>query len=263
MRFPVDRGSPRCRLLLGKADGFTLLEVIGVLAVMATLMAVIVPNFIRHLDDQARDTEDLELRAIAKGVDLYLRGNFALPASLANLSPDFVPIGSSQVASNDRGYQRYYVIHPDFAGFNNATGLSPTSLSDARFLLISDVGVDASPIINNAAQFDAWWNTDETLTPDLKIYRGHVGNMFHLVSLSSVGDGGSYRVHGTATSSGGSRLASRGSYHLAGTAIEMDEADTFDPGNFEVGFTLTYDVGYQLNPTCSAGSQWHVLGDSC
>ena len=262
MRFPVDRGS-RCRLLLGKADGFTLLEVIGVLAVMATLMAVIVPNFIRHLDDQARDTEDQELRAIAKGVDLYLRENFALPASLANLSPDYVPIGSSQVAANGRGYQRYYVIHPDFVGFNNATGLSQTSLSDARFLLISDVGVDASPIINNAAQFDAWWNTDETLTPDLKIYRGHVGNMFHLVSLSAVGDGGSYRVDGTVTSSGGSRLTSQGNYHLAGTAIEMDEANNFNPGNFEVGFTLTYDVGYQLDPTCSAGSQWHVLGNSC
>jgi len=258
MRFPVDRGS-RCRLLLGKADGFTLLEVIGVLAVMATLMAVIVPNFIRHLDDQARDTE----RAIAKGVDLYLRENFAWPASLANLSPDFVPIGSSQLATNGRGYQRYYVIHPNLAGFNNATGLSQSSLSDARFLLISDVSVDASPVIASATQFDTWWNTDETLTPDLKIYRGHVGNMFHLVSLSSVGDGGSYRVNGTATSSGGARLASQGNYHLAGTAIEMDEADTFVPAGFEVGFTLTYDVGYQLDPTCSAGSQWHVLGDSC
>ncbi|MEC4671235.1 MAG: type II secretion system protein [Nitrospirota bacterium] len=262
MRFPVDRGS-RHSPLLGKADGFTLLEVIGVLAVMATLMAVIVPNFIRHLDDQARDTEAQELRAIAKGVDLYIRANFAFPASLANLSPDFVPIGSSQVASNDRGYQRYYVIHPDFAGFNNATGLSQTSLSDARFLLISDVSVDASPNITNATQFDAWWNTDETLTPDLKIYRGHVGNMFHLVSLSAVGDGGSFRIHGTATNSGGARLSSQGNYHLAGTAIEMDEADNFNPANFEVGFTLTYDVGYQFDPTCSAGSQWHVLGDSC
>ncbi len=262
MKVPVD-GGPRCRFLLGKADGFTLLEVIGVLAVMATLMAVIVPNFIRHLDDQARDTEDQELRAIAKGVDLYLRENFALPASLANLSPNYVSIGSSQLATNARGYQRYYEIHPDFVGFNNATGLSQTSLSDARYLLISDVSVDASPVIVNATQFDAWWNTDETLTPDLKIYRGHVGNMFHLVSLSAVGDGGSFRIHGTATSSGGARLTSQGNYHLAGTAIEMDEADTFDPGNYEVGFTLTYDVGYQLDPTCSAGSQWHVLGDSC
>jgi len=262
MRFPVDGGS-RCRPLLGKADGFTLLEVIGVLAVMATLMAVIVPNFIRHLDDQARDTEAQELRAMAKGVDLYIRANFALPASLAKLSPDFVPIGSKQLAKNERGYQRYYVIHPKLTGFNNATGLAQSKLSDARFLLISDVSVDASPVITNNGQFNKWWNTDETLTPDLKIYRGHVGNMFHLVSLSAIGDGGSFRIHGTKTSSGGARLASRGSYHLAGTAIEMDEADTFDPGNYEVGFTLTYDAGYQFDPTCSAGSQWHVLGDSC
>jgi len=245
------------------SPGFTLIEVIGVMAVMATLMAIMAPHVISLLDDAAREREQHSLQAITQGVELYLRDNKTWPPNLAALSPTYVPFADIQLTQNDRGHARYFVVHPTTSTFNNATGLTPANLPGARFLLISDVSTDANPTITNATQFDNWWNTDETATPDLLIHRGHVGGVFHLVSISAMGAGGSYRIDGTRTNSGGGTLTSRGNYHVTGTVVEFDEDNSFSPGSFAFGFTLTTDAGYQYNPLCSGGSQWHALGAGC
>ncbi|GJL54776.1 MAG: hypothetical protein NPIRA02_19080 [Nitrospirales bacterium] len=236
---------------------------LGVLAVLAILGGLLAPQVVKHLDIAAQDEEAMYLQDIAQGIEVYLRENRSWPPNLTALSPAYVPISSAQIGQNERGFPRYFFIYPDMAGFNNATGIAGSDLPDARFLLISDVRADASPTITNGAEFDTWWNTDTTTTPDLKIHRGHVAKLFHLVSLSAVGDGGSYRINGTVTSSGGGRLTSRGNYHLPGTSIELDEADTFSAGNSELDFTLTSDAGYQFDPDCPIGSQWNALGSTC
>jgi len=243
--------------------GFTLIEVIGVLAVMATLMAIVAPTLIDQIDRAAEEAEAQSLTAIGQGVELYLRTNYTWPANLSALSPDYVPFGTAQLTVNDRGFPRYFIVHPDSSSYVNATGLAQSALADARFLLISNISSDASPSINNAAQFNTWWNTDDTTTPDLDIYRGHEGDLFHLVSISAVAAGGSYRLDGVTTNSSGSTLSSVGNYHLAGTVVEFDEDNTFSPGNFAFGITLVADAGYQFDPNCTAGTMWHVLGSNC
>ncbi len=246
------------------SPGFTLIEVIGVLAVMATLMAIVAPTVLDQIDRAAQAAEDRNLRVIAQGVEMYVREVHAWPANLAALSPHYVPFGNTQLAMNDRGYPRYFVVHPDTSAFSNAAGLAASSLPDMRFLLISNIRSDANPTITTAGEFDSWWNTDETATPELKIHRGHLGQVFHLLSISAVGSGGSYRIDGTATNAGsGGTLASRGTYHVVGTVVEFDENFNFSPGNVAFGFTLASDAGYQFDPGCSSGSQWHVLGMGC
>lgn len=243
--------------------GFTMIEMIGVLAVLSIMVALITPNLIDQLDRAAQDLEEASLKTIGQGVESYLRANEAWPANLAALSPDFVPFGNTQLSTNDRGYTRYFFAHPDSSSFSNGTGLAQSALADMRFLLISNVNSDASPTINNSNQFDTWWNTDETSTPDLKIYRGHISQLFHLVSVSAVGTGGSYRIAGTSTSSGGGTLSLYSQYHLVGTVVEFDESNNFSPGNIAFSFSLTADSGYQFNPNCSGGYQWTVLGQGC
>ena len=244
-------------------NGFTLIEMLGVLAIVAILGGLLAPQFIKHINVSIRDEEAQNLESIGQGIDVYLRENRAWPANLAALSPDYVPISSGQITQNERGFPRYYIVHPDMSSFDNSIGIAPGGLPDARFLVISNLTADANPVINNSNQFDTWWNTDETSTPDLKIFRGHVATLFRLVSLSAVGDGGSYRIDGTTTNSGGNRLASHGNYHIVGTPVELDEANNFSAGNYEFDFTLTSDSGYQFDPDCSAGFQWNILGTSC
>ena len=243
--------------------GFTLIELIGVMAIMAILAAVIVPNVFQQIDAAVRDSETQNLEALGQGLEIYLRDNHAWPALLTDLSPDYVPFGDTQIAQNHRGYPRYFVVHPTIDTYDNVVGITASDLAAARFLLISDLGQDASPTINNGNQFDNWWNTDETLTPDLKIYRGQVGELFHLFSLSACGNGGSYQIDGTKTVSGGGLLALNAMYHLTGTAIILSENDNSGQPNPGVEFSLVADTGYQFDPVCVAGAQWRAPACGC
>ena len=246
---------------LSFSPGFTLIEMIGVLAILAILTSFIAPNVIGQLKAAKREAEEEQLAAIAKGIELYLRQIRAFPPNLSVLSPDYVPIALGQLTTNANGFPRYYFIQPNISSFTNTAGLGTTNLADARFVLITDLSQDANPTINNDAQFESWWNTDETPTPDLKIYRGHAGHLFHLLSLTADGSGGSYAIDGNTTNSGGGTLTAHLRYHLTGTTIGLDEANVYSVP--ETQFTLTAEAGYQFDPDCTAGSKWRVISSGC
>jgi len=246
---------------LTSSQGFTLVELIGVLAILAILASFITPNVINQLRGARRDAEDQQLVNIAQGIELFIRQTRSFPANLAVLSPDYVPVSSGQLNNNANGFLRYYFVQPNISGYTNVAGLDPAALADSRFLLITDLTQNTNPTIITDAEFETWWNTDETGTPDLKIHRGHVGHLFHLLSLSADGAGGSYDIDGTATDSGGGTLALHTRYHVTGTSIELDEADTF--ATAETQFTMTAEAGYQFDPDCPGGSQWRVISSGC
>jgi len=246
---------------LTSSPGFTLVELIGVLAILAILASFITPNVINQLRSARRDAEDQQLANIAQGIELFIRQNRSFPANLAALSPDYVSASLGQLTNNPNGFLRYFFVQPNISGYTNAAGLAPTALADSRVLLITDLTQNANPTIIADADFETWWNTDETGTPDLKIHRGHVGHLFHLLSLSADGAGGSYAVDGTPTNSGGGTLASQIRYHITGTTVALDEANTF--GTAEIQFTMTAAAGYQFDPDCPLGSQWRVISSGC
>jgi type II secretory pathway pseudopilin PulG len=234
---------------------------IGVLAILAILASFITPNVINQLKAAKRDAENEQLATIAKGIELFVRQTRSLPPTLTVLSPDYVPIALGQLTTNPNGFLRYYFVQPNIGGFTNATGLSTTALADARFVLITHLTQNVNPSIITDVDFEAWWNTDETGNPDLKIHRGHVGHMFQLLSLSANGGGGSYAVDGIPTDSGGGTLVPHIRYHLTGTTIGLDEANTFSVP--ETQFALIEEAGYQFDPDCAAGTQWRVISSGC
>ena len=187
----IDPETPH-RSRLTSSPGFTLVELIGVLAILSILASVITPNVINQLRGARRDAEDQQLANIAQGIELYLRQTRSFPANLTVLSPDYVPVASGQLTNNANGFLRYYFVQPNISGYTNAAGLAPSILADSRVLLITDLTQNANPTIITDADFETWWNTDETGTPDLKIHRGQVNHLFHLLSLSADGAGGSY-----------------------------------------------------------------------
>ena len=241
--------------------GFTLVEMIGVLAILAILASFITPNIMNKLRAANRDAESLQLEAIAKGIELYIRQTRTFPPNLSALSPDYVPIALTQLTTNRNGFPRYYVLQPNLAGFSNATGLGTNLLADTRFLLISHLEQNANPSIATDADFEIWWNTDETPTADLKIHRGHMGHLFHLLSVSGSGAGGSYAISGAAISSGGGLLTTHLRYHITGTAVGLDEDNTYSVP--ETQMTLTTDAGYQFDPDCASGSRWRIISSGC
>jgi len=263
MEHPLNRRfhSSNISLAVFPQGGFSLIAVIGVLAVITIGLSMVTPALVHIWDQRHQDQEDQHLRRIANGIHIFFEQNKSFPPSLVSLSPDYLPFPSAQLIQNDRGYPRYYFVHPNMSSFDDATGLSSSELPDARVLLISNLTRDESPTITNVAEFETWWATDESTTPGLHINRGNVGYLFHLLTINQDGNGGSYQLNGTGTDSGGSPLALHSNYHLTGTSIRFDEADFYVSP--EVQFALTTNTAYWYDPACPPGKQWNPLDPDC
>jgi len=242
-------------------EGLSLIAVIGVLAVITIGLSLVTPALVQIWDRRHQETERIQLRHITDGIRTYLKQNKAFPPSLIILSPDYVPFPSVPLTQNERGYARYYFVHPNISGFDDAIGLSSSELPDARVLLISNLTRDESPTITNVAEFETWWATDESTTPGLHIHRSNVGFLFHQLTIDQDGNGGSYQVNGTPTNSGGGLLATHSSYHLSGTYIQFDEADAYSSP--EVQFALTTNTSYWFDPLCIVNKRWNPLDPTC
>jgi type II secretory pathway pseudopilin PulG len=248
--------------VLFSQGGFSLIGVIGVLAVITIGLSLVTPALLQIEDRRHQEEERLQLRQIAEGIQIYLEQNKAFPPSLGSLIPDYVPFSGAQLTKNAHGFPRYYAAHPAMVGFDNSTGLSPAELVDARFLLLSNLTQDVAPTITTPAEFESWWTTNESLVPDLHLHRGNVGHLFYSLAITPEGNGASYFISTTPTTdSGGGLLPTHSAFHLVGTMIGFDEAPTYSLP--EVQFALTDNTAYWLDPLCAATKRWNPLDPGC
>lgn len=243
--------------------GFSLIAVIGILAIITIGLSLISPAFVNTVARRHKDIEHLQLRRIANGIQTFLKQNKAFPSSLSSLTPEYVPFSPTQLSTNAHGYPRYYVLHPTMAGFSNSLGLTPPGILDARFLLVSNLAQDAAPVITTPAEFETWWTMDESLVPNLHLYRINVGHLFFSLSITPQGNGASFFINtAPATNSGAGLLPIHNAFHLLGTMIGFDEDTTYsDPP--EVQFALTTNTAYWFDPLCSAAKRWNPLDTNC
>ena len=259
----VDNTSQQLLSLPQKETGTALIIVIGLLAIVSVGLAIWSPSLVRVWDRNYLEEEEHHLRVIADGIISYLLQNKAFPPSLISLTPDYVPYAAVQIGTNARGFPRYYAIHPTLAGFQNAVGLNAGNLPNTRFLLLSDLNQDLAPTITTPAEFDTFWNMDDSTDPFLSIHRGNVGNLFYSLNIIPDGPGGSYVIHALpATDSGGLLLPAHTAYHFLGTQISLEE-DDFYGALPEVEFALTANTTYWFDPLCLANKQWNPLDPPC
>ncbi|MDH5426797.1 MAG: type II secretion system GspH family protein [Nitrospirota bacterium] len=245
-----------------RQGGFSLIAVIGILAVITIGLSLVSPAFIKNVDRRHQETERLHLQRMADGIQTYLKQNKTFPPSLNSLVPDYVPFSATQLANNAHGFPRYYAVHPTMAGFTNRIGLTPAEVVDTRFLLITNLTQDAAPLITTPAEFETWWTMDETVIPNLHIYRRNVGHLFYSLTITPEGNGASFFISMTpATDSGGGLLPTHSALHLVGTIVGFDEAATYSLPN--VQFVLTTNTAYWFDPFCPTTKQWNPLDPNC
>jgi prepilin-type N-terminal cleavage/methylation domain-containing protein len=129
--------------MVDKAKGFTLIEIMVVVAIVVILITIAVPNFLRSRVVANEAAAMASLRAINNGCQLYYINNEEYPGGLDNLvPPDSDPpyIDSVLASGRKQGYEFIYDL-PDADHFTvNANPLS-SGLLKGRYFYIDESGV--------------------------------------------------------------------------------------------------------------------------
>ncbi len=267
-------------------QAFTLIEMIGVLAIIAILAAVIAPNVIKQMQSASQDAEEQTLSHLADGFVNYVLENRVIPQSgegagtwATNIATQ-MDLPTKEIYENDLGNSRRYWFDPA----TNLNGLSDNSASydqntvaaanisgdattstaspptNPRAMIISDLSDGGSNNIlvasvgHTALNFAAVWDQTGTLAESstLKVKRINLSQMFETVTLES--SNGNFFARKSYSSP--SSTSPTVSYPLM--SIEKNShifAVHYSTGGFEptnaTGGTATLDIGYT-----SGGNQY-------
>jgi prepilin-type N-terminal cleavage/methylation domain-containing protein len=163
----------------GRQRAFSLIEMIGVLAVIAILAAAIFPVLLRQLDYAAQGNEGTNLAAVASGLQQGAMGRRYVPS--ANDWAGFIATNIgwrvSGVQTNTRNNPRIFLIDPTLViGTNTAANLpyqqttrGSTNLpTNPRFIIMTSLSSALPTGLNSgiplSADFNALWsNPDDTI----------------------------------------------------------------------------------------------------
>jgi prepilin-type N-terminal cleavage/methylation domain-containing protein len=145
-------------------SGFTLIEMIGVIAIMSILAAILAPNALRSLDRAAISAEAETLHNLGEQVKLSFRSNGWIPGMKPVVFPaippswdqdigSFADMNSVDILTNKRQIARVYVIEP---------AILPAVPTRALLLSSMRSGVPLGPAATAAAFTAVWnWNTSD------------------------------------------------------------------------------------------------------
>jgi type II secretory pathway pseudopilin PulG len=170
-------GGQPCRPRTGGGGlfAFTLIEMIGALAVVAILASVLVPVVIRQIDRAAWTQEVANLGAISNAIVLQVVRNKQVSATTAwpTDTAGWLNMSPASIATNPRGYSRAFLIDPagwfglvslPYSQTTNGTVITNT----ARMMIVSTIATalpvsPATPL--SASQFNDIWITQDRAKP--------------------------------------------------------------------------------------------------
>ncbi len=192
---------------LGK-NGFSLIELIGVLAVIAIAALVLIPNLIKRIDESTANTEAKNLKLMADSFKLFIKRNWYIPTYTNWADAVALQIGweKGDILTNDRGIARAFLIDPNLriAGsqlpYNQKVVGSTNKPVSPRLMIVSSLFSPlpiSSGVVVLSNDFNAIWNTPEGSVPSiwntwqgnnygnlLKIQRINLEPMFKYVALN-------------------------------------------------------------------------------
>ena len=237
------------RYLQRSSRGFTLIEVIGVLAVMAILASLMVPVVIRQVDRAAWTKEVSDLSSISNALVLQAVRSHSIPdaSSWAQTVATWLDRPAAQITSTPRNFRRAFLIDPGLS----ASGLNlpyaekdnpglPNAPTSSRLMIVSTISADP-PVSSGAglpaSDFQAIWDTPQGSKPsvawtmsgeDICIQRINLEPLFYqLILVNRSGDPSATFAIGTYTPinvpSGGQGY---NYYYLDSTVVNLDVNST-------------------------------------
>jgi len=228
-----------CQLQLQNARGFTIIELTGVLTILAVLAMAVIPSVIRRIDRAAWQRETSDLSTMANGLVQYVLTEKRIPAT--NQIPAAIAtyrnLALNQVTTTPRGFQRAFLVDPNASINGNDLRSSAYVQSNsgwtnpppkARVLMLSTIA--RPPLSTITDSFTNIWNTPEGGKPaswtgraeDLRIQRLELGKSFYKLFLLNLDPtNASYTFEANALSSVSSAGGQLTAYVLEGTALSL------------------------------------------
>lgn len=178
--------------------GFTLMELIGVMAIVSIMAAVIAPGVFKVIDANIGDAENKNIKALAGALEDSITETKRIPhqntTEWITATAAYVDLPTSEIEFNARNFRRRIYIDPQFfttsnttfTGYTQTSGLAQAPVSP-RIMLVSDLTRNApNPPTSNAAFSTIWDQTSGASVvegPKVKIQRLNLAPLFHRVVL--------------------------------------------------------------------------------
>lgn len=157
---------------------FSLIEVIGVLAIIAIAAAVLLPNMVKRVDIAAANAEAQTLKNMSEALKLYIKRNWYIPSHTNIADVIAVQMGwdKGSVITNDRRISRVFLIDPGLRIANSSLPYKQTVSGstnrplNARIMIISSL-FDTLPVSSgnsiSSNDFNTIWNTPDGQVPSI------------------------------------------------------------------------------------------------
>ena len=208
LHLPRALGPPRA---IGPTAAFTLVELIGVVAVIFVLALAVLPAMLRQLDDLERSYEESALASLAGGLRSYVLATRTVPGTNTIATDLANQLGwtVAAVQTNGRGVRRFFIPDPDTRIGTNRTlpyiqtnipAVSlPTNQPTNRFMIVSTLRSVLPPSVfpgcsTNAVAFKNAWEGADGARPtgwsdgdwsDIMIQRVDLKRLYTQVILNS------------------------------------------------------------------------------
>lgn len=264
----------------GNSRGFTLIEMIGVLAILAVAAAMVMPALVSQTDSAVASAEVATLQSYAAALQNNIMRNRTIPSAT-----NWIPVVATEmgqttnaVTYNIRGGQRILLVDTNgFAGTSlpyvqsSSGAANPvTNSTPPRFMIVSSLGTALPAALGTnqypkSADFNALWNTAAGAIPtnsggawtgwtgspsDIYVQRIDLAYLFtHLVLNNNDPTNAQYRIDSNPVvnlSSGGTLNA----WYLTTTVLSLYLANT----NMEAEQILLHDCSWTFS-----GGGWRTM----
>ncbi len=180
--------------------GFSLMELIGAMAIIAVLAATLAPAITDGIDRAYSAREETNLRVLMDALEARILQDKAIPgqsvSQWAGVVAAYSDLARDDVEFNPRGYRRQLYVDPQFfsateavfTGYTQTTGLASRPYSP-RLMLVSDLTRNAPAPPTSAAAFAAIWDQSGSPAvlegPKVKVARLNLAGHFHRLLLTN------------------------------------------------------------------------------
>ncbi len=252
--------SPPRKKILAQLKGFTLIEMIGILAAIAILAALLLPALTKQSDKIMADFETATLQSLGDALQRSVLRNRYIPGTndWASAIGTEMSLDISEVVTNSRGLIRYFVVDPNLAIGANGAGLPygqtnylfgsvVTNSSgqvippiNPRIMLLSSLGRPFTNVVNGilptSGDFSNIWNTADGTVPtatafnnwrgtgqDLKIQRINLAPLFVRLMLftNTSTTLGYYSIDNSSSSNLVSSAITNGGFFLQNSVLNL------------------------------------------